>query len=99
MNASFLGVFLLGALKSPILVKVSVTYLLDLGLGSEVAVGITEVRELRVTVVHRWMMARIGRWEGNQSGDIELVQSCAGIRRLPRISRTRGCRHGRVELR
>jgi hypothetical protein len=78
-GAACFGFFLLGALESPVLVEVGVADLLDFGLRGEVAVGVAEFGELRMTVVDCWVMARIRWWEGDESGNVKLVQTCTGV--------------------
>jgi hypothetical protein len=72
-SAAFFGFFLLGALESPVFVEVGVADLLDLGLRGEVAVGVAEFGELGVAVVDCWVVARVRRWKGDKSRNVELV--------------------------
>jgi hypothetical protein len=64
---------LLRSLKSPVLVEVNVANLLDLILGGEKAVGVAELRELRMAVIDSWMVARVWWWKSDKSGNIQLV--------------------------
>jgi hypothetical protein len=48
-------------------------------LRGEVAMGVAEFGELRMTVVDCWVVARVRWWQGDKSGNVKLVQTCTGV--------------------